>query len=62
MTIAELRHTCNAVLKGGMRDVLLVSILIISCILSFGLGFLAHQDADRGGEGAVVDETPLAVP
>lgn len=49
MTIAEVRERCKTALAKIPRDVFVVVILILSCVLSFGLGFLAGRDVGQGG-------------
>lgn len=45
MTIAEAREKCKSIKGRIPKDILLVAILILSALASFGLGFLAGRDA-----------------
>lgn len=62
MTIAEAREKCKKYftqLKAVQKDILLVIILLLACILSFGLGYLSGRDAEKGSDVSVVT-SPLA--
>ena len=48
MTISETRDKCKAFIAKIPRDVLIISILILASLLSFGLGYLAGLDAGSG--------------
>ena len=58
MTIPEAREKCKKYLTGIPQDVLLVTILILACSLSFGLGYLAGKDAGQGSQ-ASLETSPL---
>ncbi len=58
MTIADIREKCKSLLA---RDVLIVSILIAACLASFGLGYLAGQDAGQGSDTSLT-ATSAATP
>jgi hypothetical protein len=45
MTIAEAREKCKSLVAKAPRDVLIIAVLILACLLSFGLGYLAGLDA-----------------
>ncbi len=45
MTIAETRQICKGLLARIPRDVLIIVILILASLLSFGLGYLTGVDA-----------------
>lgn len=48
MTIAEAREKCKGLAVKIPRDILVVLALILASSASFGLGFLAGQDAGQG--------------
>ena len=48
MTIADTRERCKKYLAAVPKDILLVIILILAYLLSFGLGYLAGKDAEQG--------------
>lgn len=45
MTIAEAREKCKSLVGRVPRDVLIISIIILVALFSFGLGYLAGLDA-----------------
>lgn len=45
MTIADTREKCKNLIARVPRDGFIVSVLIFSCLLSFGFGYLAGKDA-----------------
>ncbi len=47
MTIAETREKCKSLVGRVPRDVLSIGILILASSLSFGLGYLAGEDAGQ---------------
>ena len=47
MTISETREKCKSLVARVPRDVLIISILILATLLSFGLGYLAGEDAGQ---------------
>ncbi len=47
MTIAETREKCKDLAARIPRDVLLIIILVLASVLSFGLGYLAGLDASE---------------
>ena len=57
MTIADLREKCKVTLKKVPRDLLIIGILIAATLASFGLGYLAGQDAGQGS--TVVTTSPV---
>ena len=50
MTIAEVRTKCKTLLASIPKDALVLAVLVLASLASFGLGFLAGQES-RGGEG-----------
>ncbi len=68
MTIAEAREKCKkhfAEMKAVPQDVLLVLILLLACLLSFGFGYMAGKDAglpvggaEQGSE-VTIETSPL---
>lgn len=58
MTIAEAREKCKSFITRVPRDVLIVLILILVALCSFGLGYLAGLDAGQG-DGLSVKVPPL---
>lgn len=58
MTIAEVREKCKNTVAKVPRDVLVIAILILAALCSFGLGYLAGLDAGQGG-GLSVEASPL---
>lgn len=47
MTISEARDKCKTFVAKVPRDALILSILVLTAFLSFGLGYLAGLDAGR---------------
>lgn len=45
MTIAEAREKCKSLVAKAPRDILVLAILILASLLSFGLGYLTGLDA-----------------
>lgn len=60
MTIAETREICKGLIARVPRDALLVSVLVLASLLSFGLGFLAGLEAGQGNGVSLGTLTPLA--
>ena len=58
MTIADAREKSKKILARIPQDVLLVSILILACLASFGLGFMAGRDAGQGN-AVVLEPSPV---
>jgi hypothetical protein len=58
MTISDTRKKCKNLLAQAPRDVLIIFILILASLASFGLGYLAGLE--RGGQGS--RESSLVVP
>ncbi len=61
MTIAEAREKCKkhfAEMKAVPQDVSLVLILLLACLLSFGLGYMAGKDVGQGS-GVAIETSPL---
>jgi hypothetical protein len=57
MTIAEAREKCKSLVQGVPRDLLIVSIMLLASSFSFGLGYLAGQDASsstQAGQGSEI--------
>ncbi len=57
MTIADIGPICKTQLQNALsrvrqipRDVLIISILVVSCTISFGLGYLAGQGGADSGQ------------
>lgn len=50
MTIADTREKCKKYLAGLPHDVLIITILILACLASFGLGYLAGRDVGQGSD------------
>jgi hypothetical protein len=55
MTIAEVREKCKSALTRVPRDVLVVGILFLASLASFGLGLLAGKDGGKGRGQTCVD-------
>ncbi|MDE2021896.1 MAG: hypothetical protein KGI71_03215 [Patescibacteria group bacterium] len=53
MTIADTRDICKAFLARIPKDMLLVAILVLTSLFSFGLGYLAGLDAAGKGSPAL---------
>ncbi len=47
MTIAEAREKCKNLATKAPRDILILIILVLVALLSFGLGYLAGLDAGQ---------------
>ncbi len=68
MTITEAREKCKKALARVPQDVLLVIILVLACLASFGLGYQAGRDAGLSvgetGQGSEValEPYPVSVP
>jgi len=62
MTIADTREKCKTALAAVPRDVLLLAILLLASSASFGLGYLAGQEAGGVGQGTPLplEESPAA--
>ncbi len=50
MTIADAREKCKKYLARIPQDVLLVIVLILACLASFGFGYLAGRDTGQGSD------------
>ncbi len=48
MTIAEVREKCKNVVAQIPRDMLILAVLILTSLLSFGFGYLAGRDSGQG--------------
>lgn len=57
MTIAETRERCKGFFASVPRDALIIAVLVLASLLSFGLGYLAGQDAAAREVGRA-PETP----
>lgn len=49
MTLTDLLHKSNRFVERVPRDALVVTVLVVACIVSFGLGFLAGRDLGQQG-------------
>jgi hypothetical protein len=58
-TIAEARAKCKERLGKIPRDILIISILILVALLSFGLGYLEGKDVGVGQGSLSVRTSPL---
>lgn len=54
MTIAETREICKGLLARVPRDALVVVILVLASLLSFGLGYLTGTDASSQRSGSAL--------
>ncbi len=64
MTIAEAREKCKkhfAEMKAVPQDVLLVLILLLACLLSFGLGYMAGKDVGTSTELGIKQGSEVAI-
>ncbi len=61
MTIAEARDKCKGAVAKVPRDIWILAVLIGASLASFGLGYLAGQDAGGVGQGSplILEESPL---
>ncbi|MBI3572075.1 hypothetical protein HY091_00880 [Candidatus Kaiserbacteria bacterium] len=59
MTIAEAREKCKSLLAHVPRDVLILFVLILACLASFGLGYLTGE-ARAAGQGSPLVVLPAA--
>jgi len=55
MTISEYRDKCKAFIGRIPRDVLIVTVLILASLFSFGLGFLAGEDAAKTVQFSLIE-------
>ena len=64
MTIADMRERSKKLLSGVPRDALLVAVLLLVALLSFGFGILVGQDTGSRTPFSVCDSsaTPKPVP
>ena len=60
MTIAQIRSRSKAAIGRVPRDVLIVVVLILACLASFGLGLIAGRDG-VGQESHVIVSPPAAL-
>lgn len=60
MTIAQIRKESKAAIGRIPRDVLIVAVLILACLASFGLGLIAGRDG-VGQESQVIVSPPAAL-
>jgi hypothetical protein len=58
MTIAEARISCKATLARAPRDVLVMALIILASLFSFGLGLLAGREG--AGPPVMVEDAPAA--
>ena len=58
ITIAEARQICKNLVGRVPRDILIIVILILAALCSFGLGYLAGLDAGQGS-GLSVETSPI---
>ncbi len=61
MTIAETREKCKSLIARVPRDVLSIAMLVLVSSLSFGLGYLAGEDAAQVSRISL-EEAPLLSP
>lgn len=61
MTIAEVRQNCKNLIARVPRDALLIGILILASLFSFGLGYLAGLDAGLPAQAGQGTELSLSV-
>jgi hypothetical protein len=67
MNIAETREKCKAIVAKIPRDMLILAVLVLACLASFGFGYMAGFDAgqDKGGwpqtASFIATSTPGAV-
>lgn len=59
MTIAETREKCKSFIARVPRDLLTVGVLVLSSSLSFGLGYLAGEDAAQVSR-ILFEEAPVS--
>jgi len=59
MTIAEARGKCKQLVARIPRDLLVISVLVLTSSLSFGLGYLAGKDSRQESRPAI-EELPTA--
>lgn len=59
MNIAELREKCKSLVARVPNDALIVAVLVLASALSFGLGYLAGEEAGQGAE-ITISSLPLA--
>lgn len=57
-TITGMREKCKSLLGRIPRDILIIAILILACLFSFGLGYLAGLDAGQAS-GISLTISPL---
>ena len=57
MTIANVREKCKAWAAKIPRDALVLSVLLLASLASFGLGYLAGQES---GQGSISVEMPTS--
>ena len=60
MTIAQMRAQGKALVARVPRDVLIVGVLILACLASFGLGLLAGRDGVGQASGVLVSPADAA--
>ncbi|MDB5244716.1 MAG: hypothetical protein JWN18_586 [Parcubacteria group bacterium] len=58
MTIAEAREKCKSALGRLPRDIVIISVLILACLLSFGLGYQAGIDGAGESRDLQVEVLP----
>jgi hypothetical protein len=59
MTIAEAREKCKRLVARVPRDLLIISVFVLTAFISFGLGYLAGQDS-RQTDSVTLEESPAA--
>ena len=57
MTIAEVREKCKSIIAGLPRDILIVGVIILSALLSFGFGYLAGRETGQGRDITLEEHT-----
>lgn len=50
MTIAEAKEKCKSLISLIPRDSLILAVMVLASVCSFGLGYMAGADSERGSE------------
>ncbi|MFZ2167848.1 MAG: hypothetical protein WAV50_03180 [Minisyncoccia bacterium] len=59
MTIAEAREKCKSSVAAAPRDVLIITLILLASLASFGLGWLTGREAGQGSATSATE--PLLV-
>ena len=59
MTLAEIREKCKGLIARAPRDMLIIGVLVLASVFSFGLGYLAGVDEGRTVNTVVIESTSL---